>query len=106
MLESSNNKLHLSILEDLYITKFKPEICKKKQFYTPILLLQFPWGKGNQFHPCQLSFLLYIQDNEKYLKAMKSKICFNEKLFSHIKNTVYISRGWINFIFSASKLTE
>ena len=37
ILVSSNNELHLSILEALLITRFKHEHCKQKQFYILVL---------------------------------------------------------------------
>ena len=39
--EASNNKLQLSILETLPITKLKPELCVQKQFYTILFISLF-----------------------------------------------------------------
>ena len=37
MLERSTNELHLSIIENLLITKYQQVLCNQKQFYVPLL---------------------------------------------------------------------
>ena len=37
ILANSNNEFQLSMMEVLLITRHKPDLCIKKQFYTPLL---------------------------------------------------------------------
>ena len=37
ILETSNNELHLSILESFLMTKYQHTLCIQKQFYTLLL---------------------------------------------------------------------